>query len=142
MQALKIRSVLSNGLLVAEDTFEYAVINDETGKPYLGDDGQPSVWVTLRPVSPDKHRAIVRKYTERIANPRTRAMEEVTDWDKVQDAILHYAVTGWRGIVGADEKPLVCTEATRNALPANLRNQFTNRALGSESVEVEEAEFR
>lgn len=137
----KVNAVNSDGTAVeAERLIEYEVIDASTNKPFLGEDGKPSVVITLKPISQSRYRAMVADRTERVLNKRTRAMEDQTDWDGVQDDLVAYAVQTWRGILGADDKPLQCVLDAKLGLPGDLKNDIVQRALQGEGVDA--ASFR
>ena len=134
-RAFKINSVNGDGSAVAADkTIPFLVVDPATNKPFVGDDGQPSVVITLRPISQTKYRQICQEHTERLLNKKTRAMEEVTDWDAVQDALVAYAVQAWTGILGADDHPLQCVLDAKLGLPGDLKNEIVQRASQGEAV--------
>lgn len=134
-RAFKINSVNSDGSTVAADkTIEFQVIDPSTNRPFLGDDGQPSVVITLRPISQGKYRQVCQEHTERLLNKKTRAMEEVTDWEAVQDALVVYAVQRWTGVLGADDLPLQCVLDAKLGLPGDLKNEIVQRASQGEAV--------
>jgi hypothetical protein len=125
----------------ANTLIEFEVIDPGTSRPFVDEHGAPSVVITLKPVSPTKYRQIVGDHTERMLNKRTRQMEDVTDWDAVQDALCVYAVQAWRGLIGADDKPLDCCYDAKVGLPGDLKNDIVQRAMQGESVDPE-ASFR
>lgn len=141
-KALRMHSVLSDGQPNPDAIIEHTLVDPDTGRPYAGDDGQPSVVIVLRPLSHDEWRRIVRKHTQRLPNKRTRAMEEVTDWDAVQDDATSRVILSWRGILGADDKPLVCNDDTKRALDGELKNELVARAMRPEGVDASDESFR
>lgn len=130
----KINSVNSDGS-DADKSIDFEVLDPSTSKPFVGEDGKPSVVITLRPISPAKYRLIVGEHTERVLNKKTRAMEDVTDWDNVQDALVVYAVQAWKGIIGADDKSLECCIDAKVGLPGDLKNELVQRAMQGEAVD-------
>lgn len=130
----RITSVNGDGT-EAEKLIPFEVTDPSTSRPFVDDHGKPSVVITLKPVSPSKYRQIVADHTERMLNKRTRQMEDVTDWDAVQDALCVYAVQTWTGIIGADDKPLDCCYDAKVGLPGDLKNDIVQRAMQGESVD-------
>jgi hypothetical protein len=117
------------------------VVDASTSKPFVGEDGQPSVVLTLKPISQSKYRQIVNDRTERLLNKKTRQMEDSTDWDKVQDDLVSFSIQSWKGLVGADDQPLQCVLDAKLALPGDLKNELVSRAMQGESVDSQ-ASFR
>jgi hypothetical protein len=136
----RVNSVNSDGTEAAERLIEFEVIDPTTSKPFM-EDGKPSVVITLRPISPAKYRQVVAEHTERQWQKKSRAMEEITDWDAVQDALVVYTIRDWRGIIGADEHPLQCVLDAKLALPGDLKNELVQRAMQGDAVE-QAASFR
>jgi hypothetical protein len=138
----KINAVNSDGSEIAKDkTIEFVVVDASTSKPFVGEDGQPSVVLTLKPISQSKYRQIVNERTERLLNKKTRQMEDATDWDKVQDDLVSFSIQSWKGLVGADDQPLQCVLDAKLALPGDLKNELVSRAMQGESVDSQ-ASFR
>lgn len=140
-RAFKLNTINSDGSSAEEKPIEYQVIDPNTSKPFVGDDGKPSVVITLRPISQTKYRQVEAEHTERRLNKKSRQMEDVTDWAAVQDALVLYAVQGWRGILGADDQPIACVPDAKLALPGDLKNELMQRALQGEAVDTA-ASFR
>jgi hypothetical protein len=69
-------------------------------------------------------------------------MEERTDWTAVQDTLMLYTIRSWRGLVGADDKPLECVDDAKVALPGDLKNELIQRAMQGEAVDLTAASFR
>jgi hypothetical protein len=139
-KVLKVHSIKSDGTEVpADSTFEY-VLTDANNKPYLGDDGKPSVVFTLCPISHAEWRTVVRNHTDVIPAKKGNPPREETDWDGVNDELVLKAVKNWRGVIGADDKPLDCIADTKLGLPGDIKNDLIQRALQGEAVES--ASFR
>lgn len=138
----KINAVNSDGTAVSGDkTIEFLVVDPSTSKPFLGEDGKPSVVMTLRPISNGKYRQVVAENTERILNKKSRQMEDQTDWDQVQDDLVSHAIVGWSGVIGADDLPLQCVLDAKLGLPGELKNELVSRAMQGEAVDSS-ASFR
>lgn len=133
----KIHSLNSDGT-ETDRSIEFEVIDPSTNKPFV-ENGKPSVIIMMRPISPSKYREVVSDHTERVLNRKTRAMEDQTDWDAVQDALTVYAVQSWRGIIGADDKPLDCVHDAKLGLPGDLKNELVQRAMQGASVDTEQS---
>jgi hypothetical protein len=135
-KVFRLNSVNSDGTDVAGDkTIEFEVIDPSTSKPFVGEDGKPSVIITLKPISQAKYRLVVQGRTERNLNKKTRAMEDQTDWDAVQDDLVVYTVQSWKGLLGADDNPLQCVLDAKLALPGDLKNEIVQRAMQGEAVD-------
>lgn len=134
-KVLRINSVNSDGS-DAEKTIQFVVIDSATNKPFAGEDGKPSVVITLRAIGSGKYREIEQSHTQTVLNKKTRAMERVTDYDEVQDDLVDYAVTGWIGVIGADDRPLQCVRDAKIGLPGELKNDLVRRALEGEAVDA------
>lgn len=129
----KINTLNSDGT-EADHLLEFRV-TDEKGKLYLDDEGQPAIVVMLKPISQGKYRQVVHEHTERIPARKGQPPREETDWDKVQDALVAFAVQSWKGIVGADDKPLQCVLDAKLGLPGDLKNELVSRAMQGEAVD-------
>jgi len=139
----KINTVNSDGTDADQDKLiDFEVIDPSTSKPFRGENGDPSVVITLRPISQGKYREVTADHTERLLNKKSRAMEEVTDWDAVQDDLVIWAIQSWKGIIGADDKPLQCVLDAKLGLPGDLKNELIQRALQGEAVDQSAASFR
>ena len=142
-RAFKIHAIQSDGTQAPSDsTIEYHVIDPQSGKPFKDEDGKPCVVITLRPISKAKQRSVIQRFTEKILNPKTRGMDEVTDWETVQDELADYCIIGWTGLVGGDDLPLQCVREAKIALPVELSNEIVKRASVGEGVDVQAESFR
>ena len=143
MKQFKLHSINSNGGEIDPDSrIEFQVIDPNTRKPFKDEDGNPSVVIMLKPISPKKYRKVVSDHTERIPARKGQPPSEDTDWDAVQDSLVVYCVESWKGLIGADDKPLECVSDVKIALPGDLKNDIVERALKGEAVEVAAASFR
>lgn len=140
-KTFRINTINSDGT-DADKTIEFEVIDPSTSRPFVDDDGKPSVVVTLKPISQAKYRQIVQQNTERVLNKKTRAMEDQTDWDRVQDDLAAFSIMAWRGIMGADDKPLQCVLDAKLGLPGDLKNELVQRAMQGEAVSTSAESFR
>jgi hypothetical protein len=139
----RVNTVNSDGTDVAADkTITFEVIDPSTSRPFVDEAGKPSVVITLRPISQGRYRQIVQGRTERMLNKKTRAMEEVTDWDAVQDDLAGFAIVSWVGIMGADDLPLQCVLDAKLGLPGDLKNELVQRAMQGEAVNSTAESFR
>lgn len=140
-KALKLNRVLGSGAKTPDTVV--LVVKDYEGQDITNDDGTPAVTITLRPIAEDERRKIVAEFTRLEKDPNGgRGLFEHTDAQGANDEILRQAIVRWDGIVGYDEQPLVCTDATKLALDAFVRSQITRKLFGSEVVEVLAASFR
>lgn len=142
MKGLKLHTVNSDGTKVKETTVDVEIKDPDTQARVLDEQGQPCVVVTILPCSQSEWRAIMRKHTEKQLNRSTRSMEEVVDDVAAEHELLRTKIVTWRGFVGADDKPLVCNDATKVELDPRVKNTIVNRILGSEVVEAKADSFR
>jgi hypothetical protein len=134
----KLNALNSDGSDVPTDkTIDFEVIDPSTSKPFVDDNGKPSVVITLRPITQSKYRSVMGDNTQRLLNKKTRQMEEVTDWDQVQDDLVEYSIQSWTGLIGADDKPLQCVLDAKLGLPGELKNELVQRAMQGEAVSSE-----
>lgn len=137
----RVNTVNSDGSEAGDRTIPFEVIDPSTSKPFMGDDGKPSVVILLRPISQSKYRQIQAENTERVLNKKTRSMEDITNWDAVQDECVVYAIQSWSGVIGADDRPLQCVHEAKVGLPGDLKNELVQRSMQGESVDAA-ASFR
>lgn len=114
-----------------------------TGEELREPDGSPAVVLKLHPMLDDERAAIVKTHTRLERDPGGgRGLFEFTDQSAVADEIMCKAIDSWDGLVGADDRPLVCTDQTKVLLDAFLRVQVTRKLFGAEAVEVLAESFR
>lgn len=147
MRVLKLQNVRGDGTPSAEAFSFYPDVDPKTGKPYVDEQGAPAIVVMLRTLSREQYRAIVKQHTQHTvtgasANGTGALMQEKVDWDSVNADAAAAAIVGWKGFVGADDKPLVCIEATKRAIDDGLRTAIINSAMYAQPVEVTAESFR
>jgi len=133
---LKIRTHQGDGAASAA-TFDVVILHPTTGEP------MEDVVITCRAVSKARVREIHQSFQERVPEPTMRSMVmryKPNGLDDAMDAALGEAVVSWRGIVGADDRPLVCTPATVAALDDRTKAQLVMAVFGAEVVD--QASFR
>lgn len=114
-----------------------------TANDLLNDDGSPAATMQLRPIDEDERRAVVQEHTRLEKDPNGgRGLFEYCDAGAANDELLCRAIVSWDGLVGSDDRPLVCTRATKLVLDNYIRGQVTRKLFGSEVVEVLAASFR
>ncbi len=123
---LKTQSHTGDGTSQAGATFEYTIRDPDTGE--LIDDAV----VTCRVLTKAEARAYRTKHTVRKPDPKTHRMVEVVDEQSVLDDMVADIVQDWRGILGADDQPLVCNRETVNALDDRIRAQIGSAVFGAE----------
>lgn len=138
----KLHAINSDGTEAEEKLIPYVFTDSATGDPYLDANGDPEIVVHLRPISPSKSREVEREHTRRQLNKQSRAMEEVVDWEAVQDDLIAFAIHSWKGLVGADDQPLQCVLDAKLGLPGDLKNDLLKRAMQGEAVNSPAASFR
>lgn len=136
---LKIRPVRGDGQAADGDLFDVVVRDPATNLPL------EDVSVRCRVVSKARARMLAQQYQERVPDPQTRTMvwrykDQSAGADQATDALLAEAIVGWQGIIGADDRPLVCTPATIAALDDRVKAQLVIAIFGAEVVE--DASFR
>jgi hypothetical protein len=138
----KLHAINSDGSETEEKLIPFIFTDPATGNPYLDAQGEPEIVVYLRPISPSKSREVERDHTRRQLNKQSRAMEEVVDWEAVQDDLIAYTIQSWKGLVGADDQPLQCVLDAKLGLPGDLKNDLLKRAMQGEAVHSPAVSFR
>jgi hypothetical protein len=106
-------------------------------------DGTPAVVIHLRPMSDDERSKIVADGTRLEKDPQGgRGLYELVDQAKVAHEIMRRSIQSWDGLVGSDDRPLVCTDQTKVLLDAFLQAQITRKLFGAEVAEVLAESFR
>lgn len=141
MKVLRINTVTSTGEKTEDRLITFHPLDPQTARPYLGDDGQPCVAVSLRPISPERYRRIVKECTEKKLSG-SAGIQEQTDFELVRDECVCYAITGWKGFIGADDKPLPCIDVAKRAIDVSIKVAIQEYAMRAEPVEVTAASFR
>lgn len=141
-KVLKLHRLTGDGQVNTEPII--LVLKDPaTGEELKNDDGSPAAFLRLRALDEAARRAIVAKHTRLEKDPNGgRGLFEFTDITAANEEILDQGIEGWEGIVGADEKPLVCTSVTKAAIDAYIKTQARQKLFGAEVVEVLAASFR
>jgi hypothetical protein len=135
-RVLRLNRVKSDGTPASADV-PLTLKDPATGDPLEG------VVVYLQMLSEDERKAIVETHTRLEKDPNGgRGLFEFTDVRAANDEIYCKTITRWEGIVGADDRPLVCTDATKLVLDAAIRAQVMKKAFGAEVVEVVAESFR
>jgi hypothetical protein len=141
-RVLRLNRVTGDGLPVV-GTITLIVRDPMTNEDLLEPDGSPAVTIQLRPIDDVERAEIGAAHRTYEKDPNGgRMLFEVIDQTKVADEILRRAIVSWQGLVGADDQPLVCTNATKVLLDAFLRVQVTRKLFGAEAVEVLAESFR
>ena len=134
---MKLRSVYADGSRNEDTEFDLEV-NGSDGLPY--DD--PPVVIHCRMVPPSVRKNAEKQSRGYVKNPSTRGMQLETDWEHAVDLQIQYAVISWEGVLGADDKPLVCTDETKVHLPPHIKAQILEAAVTTEAADVTAASFR
>lgn len=141
VRALRMNSLRSDGTTNTDDVI--LVVRDPlTGEPMLHDDGTPAVTITLRPLRDGEHDEIVRRHTTPEKSPTGRGFYEKVDSQAISDEILEQTIVSWAGLVGVDDRPLVCTARTKRLLPERVKIQVTRKLFDGEATEVAAESFR
>jgi hypothetical protein len=83
-------------------------------------DGDPDVSYQIRPISVKTYRRISEEKTTLVLNRRTHRKDSETDHTAVSDALLDFALVGWKGIESAPGVAAPCTVDAKLALPGIL----------------------
>jgi len=141
-RVFRVQQVLGDGTPAGDRTFPFHPdLDPKTGKPYCDAEGRPFVEIQLRPVSKAQYREIVKAHTTAVPTGAGQ-MEERIDWVSVNEDVAVYAIVGWRGIVGADDRPLLCIDGTKRVLDVDLLARIRDRAVYAQPAEVTAASFR
>jgi hypothetical protein len=109
-------------------------------------DGDKETVYTLRRLTREKHREIVKANTERVINKRTHQREERTDWAAVTDDLIDYVLVAWSGVLYQGQ-PAPCDREHKMLLDAPTSDGLLERAGLNEitagaNPEAREASFR
>lgn len=137
---LTLPNVRSDGSVDDAATVDVTIRHPNTGEA-------TGMVVTARVASMEEIYRLARSCRQHEKNPATRAITQTTDGVKLQKMMLHKYVVSWRGLNGADEKPLPCIPAVMDALPEWVMDQITEGIRGvpvdgPSVAEVHEAGFR
>lgn len=139
VRALRMNSLRADGQ-ENTDRVELVVRDPFTGVEIREDDGTPAVVIVLRPLAPGVHDAIIVKHTSLKRVGQT--LSEYIDQTAVSNEILCTVIEGWTGLVGCDDRPLLCTDAVKIKIDERLKMQVTRKLFGAEAVEVGAETFR
>jgi hypothetical protein len=66
--------------------------------------GDKDTSYTIRFLTIEKNRELVKQHTKKVPNRRTHQMEDDTNWEAVSDAQFDYVLKDWKGVrvKGAD----------------------------------------
>lgn len=142
VRVLRMNNVRSDGRTNTE-LVPLVVRHPVTREEIRNDDGTPAVVIDLQPISDEEHEAILKAHTSlQRAEGGGRQLFPVVDGAAVTAAILRRGIVAWRGLVGADDRPLVCTDQTKPLLDDAVRNQVLRKLFGGEVVEITAESFR
>lgn len=141
VRVLRMNSIKSDGT-PNTNTIEMIVKDPINGQEILEEDGTGAVVVELRALTKEEHDEIIREFTTHEKSTGGRGLVERVDHRGVDDEILRRCIKGWRGLAGSDDKPLVCTNATKVLIDPFLKLQVQRKLFGAEAVEVAAESFR
>jgi hypothetical protein len=122
-------------ILVLRDPATNALLVDEAGTP--------EVFMSLRSIPEEERKAVIAEFTTLEKDPQGgKGLFELTDYKAANEELLDRAILSWEGFAGADDRPLVCTRATKLLLEANIRNEVWKKVFGAEVREVLAESFR
>ena len=81
------------------------------------------------------YRPIPRRKMKEFVQSATR--RGVTDWQKVTDLALEYAIIDWSGFVDGDGKQVPYSREMIDSIPMGFLNEFTETLLDDTRVEDE-----
>lgn len=134
--ALRVRTHAGDGSSLAGATFEMTVSDPNTGERL------EDVVIVCRVLTKAEVRRLYAQHTTRVPDPRTRQMLELLDASSAGDAVAQAAVVSWRGVIGADDEPLVCTAETVAALDDRVKQQIIAAVTAAEVTGRDVATFR
>lgn len=102
-----------------------------------GEPGEPDdPVISLKPISESRRRDVQRKHTRMVPARNGKGPREETNWDEYQDELASYTIASWKGVVGADDKPLPCVHEAKIALLGSLKAEIILKALQGEVVDT------
>ena len=100
--------------------------------------GDADTTYTLRPLTRDVRKRMVKAHTAKRPNPRTHAMEDATDHEAVGSDLVDFALIAWTGILWNGE-PAPCEREFKLKLD-DMRLRAILEAAGlSRIVEADQA---
>jgi hypothetical protein len=90
-------------------------------------DGDKDTTYSLRHITTDKHREIVKANTDKVPNRRTHQRDDVVNWEAVQDDLVDYAIADWSGVV-AKGQPVPCERVYKLLLDGPRKTAILERA--------------
>ena len=90
-------------------------------------DGDKDTTYTVRHITTDKHREIVKAHTTKVPNKRTHQRDDVTDWNAVSDALLDYALAEWSGVISRGQ-PVPCDRGHKMLLDGQRKTALLEHA--------------
>jgi hypothetical protein len=100
-------------------------------------DGDKATTYTLRPLTREVRRKIIKARTSKRPNPRTHQMEDVVDWQDISMDLLDYALVAWDGILW-NGGPAPCEREYKSKLDEMRLTALLERAGLSKVVAAEE----
>lgn len=142
-RVLRLNSVTSAGALTS-GVITLVLKDPASGEELRDPDtGEPDVVVFLKPVTDQERREVVKQFTTLEKDPNGgRALVEVVDQTEVTNEIMRRAIDSWDGIAGSDDRPLVCTAATKALLDGYIKAQISRKLFSAEAVQVAATAFR
>jgi len=141
-QRLKTKTVKSDGTS-SREPFDIEIIDPQTGNRILDEHKRPCVVVVALPMEQEEWRAILKSTETTGQDELTGQIVRRSDYETAVDILCVRSIQSWKGIDGADDKPLVCNDATKARLPVEVKQQVWRKVLGAEVVaEIQIASFR
>lgn len=142
VRALRMHSVTGDGQ--PNKALIRCILRDpRSGEEMIDDEtGEPLVYVMLRPIDRDEHNEIIRGHTKLERVPGGKNLAEFTDGRGVDDEVMRRAIQSWHGLIGADDKALVCNDQTKVLLDQFVKLHLSRKLFGLEAAEVAADTFR
>jgi hypothetical protein len=90
--------------------------------------GDPDTTYQLQLMTRHDYRALVHKNTTKKPNPRSRAMEDVTDMEALGDDLVDFVLQGWSGVIDDSGADAPCTRENKLTLDAGRTQAMQDRA--------------
>lgn len=100
----------------------------------VGEGGDPNTKYTIRKLTPQKQRQIVKEHTR----PGNHRRAESQDWDAIRDDQITYILVAWEGVFDGG-KVAECSRENKLKLDAYRRGLLIDKAGLAEVVAAEDA---
>ena len=126
-----------------DQPFDVEIVNPDTGERILDEKKQPCVVVSVKPMGQAEWREILKQFESFEQDEMTGQTVRRQDFEGAVNELCRRNISGWKGLDGADDKPLVCNDVVKPLLPAPIKTQVYQAILGAKVVAaVDRASFR